>query len=122
MKQFRAVHLLELKMNAIKKVRRFMQTRPRSNEARVLALLAASLADEKPFRLGDLYELDLEAFELAIDLMRDWRLDRYYAARLRLFDTILADVLPELAADDASVALGEQSDRATRADGASAAE
>jgi hypothetical protein len=53
-----------------------------------------------------LYELDLEAFELAIELMRDWRLDRYYAARLRLFDTILADVLPELAADAAAIAPG----------------
>jgi hypothetical protein len=86
-------------MNAIKKVRRFMEARPKSNEAKVLALLAASLAGEKSFPLGDLYELDLDAFELAIELMRDWRLDRYYAARLRLFDTILADVLPELAAD-----------------------
>lgn len=88
-------------MNAIKKVRRFMEARPRSNESKVLALLAASLAGEKSFPLGDLYELDLDAFELAIELMRDWRLDRYYAARLRLFDTILADVLPELAADTA---------------------
>ncbi|MFN9807413.1 MAG: hypothetical protein ACK56N_13435 [Betaproteobacteria bacterium] len=96
-------------MNAIKKVRRFMEARPHSNEAKVLALLAASLAGEKSFPLGDLYELDLEAFELAIELMRDWRLDRYYAARLRLFDTILVEVLPELAAEAASSALVEKS-------------
>jgi hypothetical protein len=83
-----------------------MEARPHSNEAKVLALLAASLAGEKSFPLGDLYELDLEAFELAIELMRDWRLDRYYAARLRLFDTILADVLPELAEDAATAAPG----------------
>ncbi len=84
-------------MNAIKKVRLFMQAHPNTEAARVLALLAASLADDRPFNLGLLYELELEAFDLAIDLMKDWRLDRYYAARLKLLDTILADVLPELA-------------------------
>jgi len=28
-------------------------------------------------------------------LLKDWRLDRYYAARIRLFDVALNDVLPE---------------------------
>jgi ATP-dependent protease HslVU (ClpYQ) peptidase subunit len=87
-------------MNAIKKVRLFMQAHPDSQAARVLAGLAAALADDQPFPLGQLYELELEAFDLAIDLMRDWRLDRYYAARLKLLDTILVDVLPELGADN----------------------
>jgi hypothetical protein len=91
-------------MNAIKKVRLYMQAHPTSHSARVLAHLAACLADERAFPLADLYSLDLEAFDLAIDLMRDWRLDRYYAARLKLLDTILADVLPELVAESAKVA------------------
>jgi len=86
-------------MNAIKKVRLYMQANPATNASKVLAHLAACLADERPFPLGDLYSLDLEAFDLAIDLMRDWRLDRYYAARLKLLDTILVDVLPELVGD-----------------------
>jgi hypothetical protein len=84
-------------MNAVKKVRKYMETNPRSESSRTLALLAASLAEDTPFPLASLYQLDLEPFELAIELMRDWRLDRYYAARLRLLDTILVDVLPELA-------------------------
>jgi hypothetical protein len=85
-------------MNAIKKVRRYMQAHPRSEASRVLAHLAACLADERAFPLAELYGLDMEAFDLAIELMRDWRLDRYYAARLKLLDTIMVDVLPELAA------------------------
>ena len=83
-------------MNAIKKVRLYIEANPDARESKVLARLAAALADERPFALGDLYALDLEGFDLAIELMRDWRLDRYYAARLKLLDTIVARVLPEL--------------------------
>jgi len=90
-------------MNAIKKVRRYMQAHPKSDASRALAHLAACLADERAFPLSDLYDLDLEAFDLAIELMRDWRLDRYYAARLKLLDTILVDVLPEIAGEIGSL-------------------
>ena len=94
-------------MNAIKKVRLYMQAHPTTHAARILAQLAACLADERPFPLAELYELDMEAFDLAIDLMRDWRLDRYYAARLKLLDTIVGDVLPELMADGEPAVTGE---------------
>lgn len=82
-------------MNAIKKVRRHIEANPKSEAARVLASLATSLADERGFPLADLYRLDLDSFDLAIELMRDWRLDRYYAARLRLLDLIVVDVMPQ---------------------------
>ena len=100
-------------MNAIKRVRLYMQKHPTTHEARVLAHLAASLADERAFPLADLYALDMEAFDLAIELMRDWRLDRYYAARLKLLDTILVEVLPGLAAESSDGASGTRQ----RADG-----
>ncbi len=35
----------------------------------------------------------LEAFELGIELLCDWRLDRYYAARIRLFDIASNEIL-----------------------------
>jgi hypothetical protein len=91
-------------MNAIKKVRLYIEANPDARESKVLAQLAAALADERPFALSDLYALDLEGFDLAIELMRDWRLDRYYAARLKLLDTIVAGVLPELGDDTAAPA------------------
>lgn len=91
-------------MNAIKRVRRYMQAHPKADASRVLAHLAACLADERAFPLSELYGLDMEAFDLAIELMRDWRLDRYYAARLKLLDTILVDVLPEIASEVGSAA------------------
>lgn len=97
-------------MNAIKKVRLYIEANPGARESKVLARLAAALADERPFALSDLYALDLEAFDLAIDLMRDWRLDRYYAARLKLLDTIVAGVLPELGDEAGTPAAAARTD------------
>lgn len=82
-------------MNAIKQIRKFLENDPTGESSLILARLAASLAEEKEFSLADLYRLNYEAFSLAIELLKDWRLDRYYAARIRLFDVILNEVLPE---------------------------
>jgi hypothetical protein len=76
-------------MNAIKRVRQFLLESPESVSAQGLARLTEALAEETNFPLGTLYELNAEAFDLAIDLLRDWRLDRYYASRIKLFDVVL---------------------------------
>lgn len=74
-------------MNAIKKVRKYLVANPSSESARILRSLVSALGEDRPYPLGDLYKLDFESFELAIALLEDWRLDRYYASRLKLFDT-----------------------------------
>lgn len=89
-------------MNAIKEVRRYLLKHPGSLSARVLARLTEAIAEETPFPLADLYTLDADAFELAIELMRDWRLDRYYAARIKLFDVVLSEVPPSVPPSAAS--------------------
>jgi len=76
-------------MNAIKQIRKFLEADPESEAAKILARLSAALAEEREFSLGELYRLDYDAFNLAIELLKDWRLDRYYAARIRLFDVVL---------------------------------
>lgn len=82
-------------MNAIKEIRKYLEQNPKKESSKTLARLAAALAEETPFPLAELYLLDYEAFRLAIELLNDWRLDRYYAARIRLFDVVLNEVLPE---------------------------
>jgi ATP-dependent protease HslVU (ClpYQ) peptidase subunit len=82
-------------LNAIKELREYLKENRSSPASKVLAGLAVALADEREFPLSDLYELPLREFELAMALMHDWRLDRYYAARIRLFDIVLNDVLPD---------------------------
>ena len=82
-------------MNAIGDLRKYLLKNPSSDSAKVLAKLALALANERDFALSDLYRLPFEEFELAIEVMRDWRLDRYYASRIQLFDVVLNEVLPE---------------------------
>jgi len=77
-------------MNAIKQVRKYLEQHPNRKSSFFLANLVEALGEEREIPLRDLYELDQEAFELAIELIKDWRLDRYYAARIRLFDVVLA--------------------------------
>jgi hypothetical protein len=73
-------------MNAIKKVRKYLIANPKSDDSQILSRLVAALGDDLPYTLSDLYKLEYDAFELAIALLEDWRLDRYYASRMKLFD------------------------------------
>ena len=89
-------------MNAIKQIRKYLEKDPESEAAKILARLSAALAEEGPFSLAELYKLDYDSFNLAIELLKDWRLDRYYAARIRLFDVVLNHAEPEQTAPAAT--------------------
>ena len=82
-------------MNAIKAIRKHLEKHPDAPSSKALARLAAALAEEKSYSLAELYAMDYATFEMAVELLRDWRLDRYYAARLKLFDFARSTVIPE---------------------------
>jgi len=82
-------------LNAIKQIRKYIEKDPSTESARALAELAAALAEEREYSLAELYRLNYEEFNLAIELLKDWRLDRYYAARIKLFDVVLNEVPPQ---------------------------
>ncbi|QNK67247.1 hypothetical protein [Variovorax sp. PAMC26660] len=73
-------------MNAIKEARRIITTDPNSEESRTLAGLVLALESEADFPLANLYALDLETFSLAMEILKEWRLDRYYARKGKLLD------------------------------------
>jgi hypothetical protein len=73
-------------MLALKKARKLIEARPDSTAALTLSSLVVSLETEAPFLLADLYQLDYDDFGLALEVMIEWRLDRYYASKLRLLD------------------------------------
>jgi hypothetical protein len=73
-------------MNAIKKTRRVIESNPATDTARTLARLVRALESDEKFDLGDLYKLDYESFALAIDVLKEWRLDRYYLGKAKLLD------------------------------------
>ena len=87
-------------MNAIKEARRFIERNPETDNARVLTNLVLALESERSFELLTLYELDYKAFDLALEVLREWRLDRYIAGKAKLFD--LSWHLSELAPSAAS--------------------
>jgi hypothetical protein len=41
------------------------------------------------FPISQLYTLDFQRFALALRILDEWRLDRYYAGKARLFDVSL---------------------------------
>ena len=82
-------------MNAIKAIRKQMERNPDAPSSKALARLVAALAEEKSYPLAELYSMDYDTFEMAMELLRDWRVDRYYAARLKLFDFALNAVIAD---------------------------
>ena len=76
-------------MRTFKKIRRLIEADPFTQEARVLAALVTSLEGDTSFSVKDLYSLDEKHFDMAIELLSDWRLDRYYLGKAKVFDVAL---------------------------------
>lgn len=73
-------------MRAIKKVRLIIAQEPLNETAQIFARLISSLVDEVNFPLKDLYQLESSDFQLAMDILQEWRLDRYYMGKAKTFD------------------------------------
>ena len=68
-------------MRAVKKIKRIIEKNPQDQTS-----LITSLAEEVDFSLKDLYLLDANEFQLAMEVLQEWRLDRYYMGKAKLFD------------------------------------
>jgi hypothetical protein len=73
-------------VNAIKKARKLIAKDPQTAEATALARLVRALESDEKFELNELYKLDYDTFDLAIDILKEWRLDRYYMGKAKLHD------------------------------------
>ena len=76
-------------MQVIKEVRKFIERDPANPSAQILARLVLALESEVDFAISDIYKLDYDRFNLALKILEEWRLDRYYAGKARLFDISL---------------------------------
>lgn len=88
-------------VKAIQDIRRYLNDHSGTPSAEVLARLPATLSKEEELPLSELYQLDWETFELAIELLRDWRIDRYYAGK---DDLVSASATTDRARDTAVAA------------------
>ena len=73
-------------MNAIKEAKKLIAKDPFQPYAKTLTDLVVSLESREAFQLERLYALDLNHFDLAVQIVKEWRLDRYYAGKAKLYD------------------------------------
>lgn len=88
-------------MRALKKARKLIENHPEKQSSDTLSRLVVALESDQPFRLSDLYELSYDDFTLAMEVMTEWRLDRYYTSKAVLLDLSM-QLDAARAADDAS--------------------
>lgn len=76
-------------MIAIKKAQKIIQREIDSVAASIFSELVLSLEKNTNFNLHRLYELDYKNFEIAVEIIKEWRLDRYYASKVKILASAL---------------------------------
>lgn len=76
-------------MLAINKARKLIESDPSDPSAQIIAELVLALQGETSISVAQLYSLDNKHFELVLEILDEWRLDRRYASKLLLIDTSL---------------------------------
>ena len=76
-------------MQIIKQVRQFVATNPLDPSAQILARLVLALEAESDLAISDIYQLDYDRFQMALKVLEEWRIDRYFAGKAKLFDISL---------------------------------
>jgi hypothetical protein len=73
-------------MRAIKQVKKLIENNPNSKAGQTFSKLILSLESEIEFLVKDLYQLDTQEFDLAMEVLKDWRIDRFYLGKAKAFD------------------------------------
>ncbi len=76
-------------MSALKEARKLIESDPTTRNAKTLSRLVLSLETDQELSLKEIYLLDYDTFEMAVQIIRDWRIDRYYLSKVRLLDLSL---------------------------------
>jgi hypothetical protein len=73
-------------MRAIKQAKKLISQNPNSGVGQTFSKLILSLESDIEFSVKDLYSLDTADFDLAIEVLKDWRIDRFYIGKAKAFD------------------------------------
>lgn len=71
-------------MNTLKKLEKRLIQEPENPDNGAFRNLVEALCLKEALDMGGLFDLPMEDFELAMAIMRDWRLDRYTKTKERL--------------------------------------
>ncbi|MEW5771120.1 MAG: hypothetical protein AB1831_12260 [Pseudomonadota bacterium] len=67
--------------NAVKNIAKYIKNNPESDGEKILRDLCVALESRQPFEICRIYELNKKAFELALELLEEWRFDRHVVER-----------------------------------------
>lgn len=67
--------------NAVKTIAKYIRNNPDSVGGEILRGLCGALESKQTFEIHRIYELDKKAFEMALDLLDEWRFDRHVVER-----------------------------------------
>jgi hypothetical protein len=73
-------------MRSIKQVKKIIEADPKSEVGQTFAKLILSLETEQACPMQTLYALNAKDFDLAMEVLKDWRLDRFYIGKAKVFD------------------------------------
>ena len=83
--------------NAVKNIAKFIRKNPDDKACSDLKDLCIALESSGSFNLDCLYQLNKKPFELAIDLLEEWRFDRHvFERRLQKYLDEPADASEEI--------------------------
>ena len=75
-------------MSKLKDLEKRFLNGPENSDLMILKKLIKALCIEGKFNISDLYELPLNDFELAMETLKSWRLDRYTKTKERITELI----------------------------------
>lgn len=67
--------------NAVKTIAKYIRNNPGSSAEEILRGLCAALETQESFEIHRIYELDKKVFEMALELLEEWRFDRHVVER-----------------------------------------
>lgn len=73
-------------MSAYKEARKIIERDPNSRDAQIFSYLIVALEMGHEFLLSELYKLEYDTFKLALRVMDEWRNDRFFRSKVKLYD------------------------------------
>jgi hypothetical protein len=73
-------------MRAIKKAKKIIEKTPDQPFSKVLSHLVLSLESDTEFQIRQLYDLPQAEFDFAMQILKEWRIDRHYMGKAKTFD------------------------------------
>lgn len=67
--------------NAVKSIAKYVRKNEDEESAAILRELCEALETGQPYELARLYDIKPKAFELAMDVLAEWRFDRHMTER-----------------------------------------